>query len=122
MTPFLSTKILKFSYFCDKNTLQTYYELIQKTELRDVIVSVIKSLTMLLQNIQKQTSVNYILSHPAFNKIVIAEYNFQDDEIIAYYINLLKCVSIRIDESNIQLFFNLVSTPSLLRNLAHSPC
>ena len=61
-------------------------------------MAVIKAITMLLQNIQRPVSINYILSHSALNGIIIAEYNFRDDEIIAYYINLLKCVSIRIDE------------------------
>lgn len=97
--------------------MQTYYVLITKSNMRDVVVAVIKSLTMLLQNIQKSTSINYILSHPAFNKIITADYNFLDDEIIAYYINLLKCVSIRIDETNLQLFFNLVPSPSMVEIL-----
>ena len=77
-----------------------------QTQNREVVIQVIKSLTMLLQNIQKSTSINYILSHPGMNKLIIEEYNFQDDEIIAYYINLLKGVIIRIDEFNVQLFFN----------------
>ena len=42
------------------------------------------------------------------NGLIIAEYNFRDDEIIAYYINLLKCVSIRIELESLQLFYNLV--------------
>lgn len=74
-----------------------YQELV-KTGQREVVVAVIKSITMLLQNIQRPMSINYILSHSALNAIITAEYNFKDDEIIAYYINLLKCVSIRIDD------------------------
>lgn len=42
------------------------------------------------------------------NGMITAEYNFRDDEIIAYYINLLKCVSIRIELESLQLFYNLV--------------
>lgn len=62
------------------------------------MVAVIKCITMLLQNISRPISMNYLLSNASLNHLIIAEYNFKDDEIIAYYINLLKCVSIRIDE------------------------
>ncbi|CAD8098078.1 unnamed protein product [Paramecium sonneborni] len=95
-----------FDYFCDQKTMQLYLDLVN-TGQREVVVAVIKTITMLLQNIQRPVSINYILSHSALNGIITADYNFRDDEIIAYYINLLKCVSIRIDEQSLQLFYNL---------------
>ncbi|CAD8181757.1 unnamed protein product [Paramecium octaurelia] len=95
-----------FDYFCDQKTMSLYLDLVH-TGQREVVVAVIKAITMLLQNIQRPVSINYILSHSALNGIIIADYNFRDDEIIAYYINLLKCVSIRIDEQSLQLFYNL---------------
>ncbi|CAD8094521.1 unnamed protein product [Paramecium sonneborni] len=95
-----------FDYFCDQKTMSLYLDLVHSGQ-REVVVAVIKTITMLLQNIQRPVSINYILSHSALNGIIIADYNFRDDEIIAYYINLLKCVSIRIDEQSLQLFYNL---------------
>ncbi|CAD8078207.1 unnamed protein product [Paramecium primaurelia] len=95
-----------FDYFCDQKTMSLYLDLVH-TGQREVVVAVIKAITMLLQNIQRPVCINYILSHSALNGIITADYNFRDDEIIAYYINLLKCVSIRIDEQSLQLFYNL---------------
>lgn len=48
----------------------------------------------------------YLLSHPVMNDIISYNYDFTDDETVEYYISMLKSISLRLDETNITLFFN----------------
>ena len=61
---------------------------------------------MLLYNLNTFTSISFILSHPYLNKIIQYPFKFQDDELIAFYINFVKGILARMDENNIQLFYN----------------
>ena len=61
---------------------------------------------MLLYNLNKATSINYILSNNLINDFIGFEYDFTDDEILDYYINFLKSLALRMESNPIQLFYN----------------
>jgi hypothetical protein len=47
----------------------------------------------------KTITINLILSSPTLNKISLHEMTINDDEVVPFYINLLKDVSVRIGEA-----------------------
>jgi protein CLEC16A len=57
-------------------------------------------------NLANKENVNYLLSHPVMQDLIMYNYDFTDEEIVDYYISLLKSLALRIDEANLQLFFN----------------
>lgn len=57
-------------------------------------------------NMTKVVHVNYILSHSALNSFIEYDYDFSDEEIVDYYVNLLKSLTLRMDSTNLKLYFN----------------
>lgn len=42
------------------------------------------------------------------NAFITYKFDFSDDEILAYYISLLKTLSLKLNQNSIQFFFNEV--------------
>ena len=42
------------------------------------------------------------------NKFLTFDWNFSDDETVAYFINFIKSISLKLDDLPIELFYNMV--------------
>lgn len=53
---------------------------------------VLQTLSILIANIRSQTNIFYLFSNNYINELITTPFDFDDDEIIGYYINLLKAI------------------------------
>ena len=70
-------------------------------------MQLIQTTSILIQNINNDQESFYILSHPFLNKLI--SYNFDLDwnnELVDYFISFLKMLSLKIDKSTLQFFYN----------------
>lgn len=68
-------------------------------------LEIINTFSFLMINIKDKTSLYYLFSGNCLNKIISKDHNQYDEEYISYYINFLKSLSLRLDETIIQLFY-----------------
>jgi protein CLEC16A len=80
----------------------------KRSKFKEVVIEIIQSVSILLSNINAGANLNYLLSNPHMNELIIYYYNFTDEEIVDYYVAMLKSISLRIDIDNVSLFFNEV--------------
>lgn len=64
-----------------------------------------QTLSILIQNVQNQQTEYYLFSNNHLNNIASLRFNFEDDEVLGYYINLLKTISLKLNETTVQFFF-----------------
>ncbi|VEL31493.1 unnamed protein product [Protopolystoma xenopodis] len=50
--------------------------------------------------------INYLLSNNHTNTIIAHQFDFSDEEVMAYYISFLKALSLRLNSETIHFFFN----------------
>jgi protein CLEC16A len=81
-------------------------EIFSKSKEKDIINGILGFFTMLLTNISRQPSINYILSHPSLASLQLTKFGNMGNEVADYYINFLKVLSRKITVNNLQLFFN----------------
>lgn len=55
------------------------------------------------------TPVDYLLSQNHTNEIILRDFDFQDEEVIGYYIAFLKVLSFRVNKDTINFFYDEVS-------------
>eukprot|EP00931_Biecheleriopsis_adriatica_P061203 TRINITY_DN36797_c0_g1_i1.p1 TRINITY_DN36797_c0_g1~~TRINITY_DN36797_c0_g1_i1.p1 ORF type:complete len:814 (+),score=157.76 TRINITY_DN36797_c0_g1_i1:79-2520(+) len=95
-----------FDFFCEKNI---FSDLVRVLGLRrapkKVKLQLLQTLSMLIQNIRQQTSVYYILSNNHVNRLMSTQMDFEDEEVLAYYITLMKSLAMRLDGETIKFFF-----------------
>jgi len=95
-----------FDFFCEKSILADFIRVLSLTKSpKKVRVQLLQTLSILVQNIRRQTSLYYLLSGNHVNKLIEIPLDFDDDEILAYYITLLKSFAMRLDHETIKFFF-----------------
>lgn len=72
---------------------------------RQMSLQIIKSFAVLILNTTNTTTLYYIFSNNFINQIVTNEYEKYDDDFLSYYVNFLKSLSLKIDNTTIQFFF-----------------
>lgn len=94
-------------YFLTNNVLAHFAQILQQRANRrgGVAQQVLQTLSILLQNVRTQQTVYYLFSNNHINDIVGMAFDFEDDEVLGYYINLLKTISLRLNEATVQFFF-----------------
>ena len=94
-------------YFLNENLLAHFAEILQQRSNRrgGVAVQVLQTLSILIQNLRNQQTVFYLFSNNHINEIVGMRFDFEDDEVLGYYVNLLKAISLTLDEATVQFFF-----------------
>ena len=99
-----------FEHFLEKNifseflaVLQLNFESPQKT---DVSIQLLQTLNILFENLKNDTSFYFLLSNNHVNEIINHDFDFSNEEILAYYISFLKTLSLRLNEHTIHFFFN----------------
>lgn len=95
-----------FELFIEKKVLDTFSKILDKcnTELNKQLI---QTMSILIQNIKEEEESFYLFSHSFLNKLI--SYNFDltgNNELIDYFISFLKMLSLRLDRSSIQFFFN----------------
>jgi len=96
-----------FDHFCEKNVLGTLMKFL-RAQCGDyrIKIQVIQSVSILISNLGRETSVYYLLSNPAINEIIGFYFDFNADEIVENYVTLLKSLAVRLDTNLVQFFFN----------------
>eukprot|EP00884_Botryococcus_braunii_P017498 jgi/Botrbrau1/4431/Bobra.0348s0020.1 len=78
----------------------------EKIDGGDMAKQVLQTLSILIQNIRSTTAIFYLFSNNHINEIVGMRFDFEDDEVLGYYINLLKTISLKLDARTVQFFFH----------------
>ncbi|CAD8077700.1 unnamed protein product [Paramecium primaurelia] len=94
-----------FDYFAEQNILNLFYQKL-KSANHQLTIFIIERLSMIITNLQNPLNLNYVLSNPVLHEFINYNYDFNNPEIVDYYVNFLKTIAIRINRDNFYLYFN----------------
>ena len=66
-----------------------------------------QTLSILITNIAKTTSMFFLFSNNHLNEIIGLGYDLRDEEVLAHFITLLKTISFKLNKDTIQFFFQV---------------
>eukprot|EP00771_Trimastix_marina_P001655 gnl/Trimastix_PCT/2740.p1 GENE.gnl/Trimastix_PCT/2740~~gnl/Trimastix_PCT/2740.p1 ORF type:complete len:720 (-),score=216.96 gnl/Trimastix_PCT/2740:130-2289(-) len=95
-----------FEFFLENNMLSYFANTLSRTTNKQVKIELIKTLNLLVLNLSDSLSVFYLYSNNRINELITHHFDFNDDELLAYFIAFLKAVSLRLDAQSLQFFFN----------------
>lgn len=102
-----------FDFFCEKNMLYTFVTVLANRRApKKVKLQVLQTTGMLVQNIRRETSVYFLLSNRHVNHLMSTPLDFEDEEILAYYITLMKSLAMRLNAETIKFFFIELPEPT----------
>jgi hypothetical protein len=104
-----------FDLFLERNMLGTFASMFCDAENPvPTRVQVVQCVTILFQNLTRQQSVYFLLSNDRINRMINANFDFNDEEMISNYVSFIKTLSLRLTAESIQFFFTMDSFPLFL--------
>ena len=103
-----------FEYFLEHNVLAHFHKILLYRDSRrgEVAKQVLQTLSIMIQNLRDETSVYYLFSNNHINDIVQLRFDFEDEEVLGYYISFLKTISLKLNRKTVQFFFQKDETTS----------
>lgn len=96
-----------FDFFCEKNILADFVRVLALPRVpKTVKVQLLQTLSMLVQNIRRETSLYYLFSNNYVNQLIATQFDWSDEEILGYYISFLKSLALRLNRETVKFFFN----------------
>mmetsp|Transcript_437 Transcript_437/g.749 ORF Transcript_437/g.749 Transcript_437/m.749 type:complete len:883 (+) Transcript_437:92-2740(+) len=97
-----------FEFFLEKNILMQFARYVaQQGSGKTVRLQVLQTLSILIQNLSSDMAVYYMLSNNTLNELILHKgFDLDDEELLAYYISFLKTLSLKLNKSTIQFFYN----------------
>eukprot|EP01027_Heterolobosea_sp_BB2_P007122 GEZU01010629.1.p1 GENE.GEZU01010629.1~~GEZU01010629.1.p1 ORF type:complete len:314 (-),score=95.40 GEZU01010629.1:49-990(-) len=95
-----------FEFFLEKGILSFFLKILRQKTTKQVKMQLIQTLSIMIQNIQNETSIYYLMSNNHINDLIVHKFDFDDEELIAYYIMFLKTISLKMNRDILQFFFN----------------
>lgn len=95
-----------FDFFLERQMLSHFLSIMKQQCGSFVIVQLLQTLNILFENIRHDTSLYFLLSNNHVNSIITHQFNFNNEEIMAYYISFLKTLSFKLNAHTIHFFFN----------------
>jgi hypothetical protein len=79
-------------------------------DMTETITDLLRTFILLFENVQSPTSVYTLLSKNYVNEVILwGRSMVWEEEGLAYFVTLLKTLSLRLDATTLPLFFNEVS-------------
>ncbi|PAA62229.1 hypothetical protein BOX15_Mlig015710g1, partial [Macrostomum lignano] len=95
-----------FDFFLEKSLLSFFLNYMKQKSGQFICVQLLQTLSILFENISKESSVYYLLSNNHVNSIICQKFDFNDEEVMAYYISFLKTLSLKLNKHTIHFFYN----------------
>ncbi|PNH01778.1 Protein CLEC16A [Tetrabaena socialis] len=97
-----------FDFFLEHNIMNYLHRVLQQPANRtgDVAKQVLQTLSIIIQNIRSETGTYFLFSNNHVNNIVEIRFDFDDEEVLGYYISFLKTISLKLNQRTVQFFFD----------------
>ena len=109
---------LMFDNFAERGVMKIFVSLLNSASVpnsyfsppqstyRQVMIQLLQTMSLLLLNVKRRTSLYFVLSNNAINQLINNNLDFSDEEILSYYVSLMKSISLRLSEETIHFFIN----------------
>ena len=97
-----------FDFFLENNVMLYLQKVLLQPANRsgDVAKQVLQTLSIIIQNVRSETAIFFLFSNNHINNIVDLDYDFDDEEVLGYYISFLKTISLKLNTKTVQFFFD----------------
>jgi len=97
-----------FDFFLEHNPMTCLQRILEQPANRhgEMAKQVLQTLGIIFQNVRSQQGIYYLFSNNHINAIIDLDYGLDDDEVLALYVTLLKNISLKLNASTVQFFFD----------------
>ncbi|GLJ53926.1 hypothetical protein SUGI_1152190 [Cryptomeria japonica] len=92
-----------FEFFMEKQVMAQFLNILKVNNNSDVALQLLQTLSIMIQSLQSEHAIYYLFSNEYINNLITYPFEFQNEELIFYYISFLRTISGRLDKNTISL-------------------
>ncbi|KAK9755470.1 hypothetical protein RND81_01G027500 [Saponaria officinalis] len=96
-----------FEFFMEHQVISDFVRVLEMTRNSRFQAKVLQYLSIMIQNLQFEHAIYYCLSNGYINMIIKHDYEFQDGDVVLYYVSLLRAVSAKLNRNTIYLLLEV---------------
>ncbi|KAI6188018.1 FPL domain-containing protein [Aphelenchoides besseyi] len=95
-----------FDFFLERQMLVHFTNIMKQKCGGYVNVQLLQTLNIMFENLRNETSLYFLLSNNHVNLMISHPFDFDNEELLAYYVSFLKTLSFKLNLNTVHFFFN----------------
>ena len=101
-------------FFCEKAIPALVVGILRNCGCTSAVqIQILQTWSILFQNVKSEMFLFYMLSNNNINVLIVTEFDFEDEDVMAEYISLLKILSLKLNVDTVQFFLNEKASAAL---------
>ncbi|KAL8139777.1 hypothetical protein V2J09_005798 [Rumex salicifolius] len=92
-----------FDFFMEKQVMGEFVRLLQVSKTAAVPLQLLQTVSIMIQNLKNENAIYYLFSNEHINYFITYPFDFQNEELLSYYISFLRAISGKLDRTTISL-------------------
>ncbi|KAK9097780.1 hypothetical protein Syun_024825 [Stephania yunnanensis] len=95
-----------FEFFMEKQLLGDFVRILKISKTVSVAIQLLQTMSIMIQNFRSEHSIYFLFSNEHVNYLIKYSFDFNNEELLSYYISFLRAISGKLNKSTISLLVN----------------
>ncbi|KAK4757282.1 hypothetical protein SAY87_007409 [Trapa incisa] len=92
-----------FDFFMEKQVMGEFVRILGISRTASVPLQLLQTLSIMIQNIKNEHAIYYIFSNEHINCLITYSFNFDNEELLSFYVSFLRAISGKLNQNTISL-------------------
>ncbi|XP_068326196.1 protein TRANSPARENT TESTA 9-like isoform X3 [Pyrus communis] len=92
-----------FEFFMEKQVMGEFVRILKVSRTVTVSLQLLQTISIMIQNLKNEHAIYYMFSNEHMNYLITYSFDFQNEELLSYYISFLRAISGKLDRNTISL-------------------
>ncbi|CAM8891940.1 unnamed protein product [Rhodiola kirilowii] len=92
-----------FDYFMENQVMGEFVRILRISKPVAVSVQLLQTMSIMIQNLKSEHAIYYMFSNEHINFLITYPFDFNNEELLSYYISFLRAISGKLDKNTISL-------------------
>ncbi|XP_048134111.1 protein TRANSPARENT TESTA 9 isoform X2 [Rhodamnia argentea] len=92
-----------FEFFMEKQVMGEFVRILKISRPVSVSLQLLQTLSIMIQNLKSEHAIYYMFSNEHINYLITYSFNFDNEELLSYYISFLRAISGKLNKNTISL-------------------
>ncbi|XP_027072189.1 protein TRANSPARENT TESTA 9 isoform X1 [Coffea arabica] len=92
-----------FEFFMEKQVMGVFVRILKVSRTLIVALQMLQTMSIMIQNLRNEHSIYYMFSNEHINYLITYSFDFQNEELLSYYISFLRAISGKLNKNTISL-------------------
>lgn len=93
-----------FEFFMEKQVMAHFARILKQSRTISIAIQLLQTLNIMLQSMHSEQAIYYLFSNEYINNLITYPFDFKNEELVAYYISLLRTISTKLDNDSVSFF------------------